>query len=212
MTELQRHSFFAAFAGIALAVFGISSLHIHPEHALLAAVIVFVTGLLPDIDQEPGVGPTRDIGGMLAAVAPLVVLEMFPNIKAGGTARIALVVICSFLLCRLIIVTYFENFTNHRGMVHSIPAAIVTAQISYLLFWDMFLKDRLFVTAAAFAGYFLHLLIDGYGNIDLTGKKGKKAPVLKLTAPTIEGTLATYAVVLLLGWFVWRDLVPQIRG
>lgn len=211
MAQRSSHLSVSILLSVLYAGFGVTALRMYPEHVLLASVIVIVAGLLPNIDSEPGAGPAREFGGLLAAVAPLLLIDFFPSIKAGGVARIALVVICCYLFSRLIVVRILEYRTEHRGLIHSVPAAIITGEVVYLLFWDLFPIQRLYLGGAALLGYLSHLIIDATGNIDILGKKEQKRAALKLKGQSIGSTLALYSLSLLLGWLILRDIFPGFR-
>lgn len=215
MAQYQSHVTFSVVTGIVYALLGVFFLQVFPEHAMLASVIVVIAGILPNID-EGGSAPAQELGGLLAAISPLVLIEFFPGLRSGGVARIALIVICCYFLTRLIVVRALQKFTNHRGMIHSIPAAIITSELVYLLFWDLFWQDRLYLAGGAFVGYFSHLFLDASTNLDLVGKAmgnaGKKAPALKLKGPSFGSTVVMYTSMIVLGWFVVQDFYPHLHS
>ena len=213
MASSQSHFSFsifiaAIFAAIAILLFGFKA-----ELVLLSAVLVVVAGMLPNIDQS-GSNQARELGSLLAAVAPLVCLELFPQIGAGGVPRIALVVVLCYLITRLVIVRGLKKYTTHRGMIHSVPAAIIAAEITYLMFWDLKWQGKLLLASATLLGFSVHLLLDAYSNLDLVkaakGEKESKTPVLKFVGATGGITFFTYATMLLLGWFVASDIYPRL--
>ncbi len=214
MAQYQSHISFSVICGIGYALLGIWAFNIFPEHALLASLIVAITGMLPDVDAKSG-APARELGGFLAAVAPIAMIEFFPGLKAGGLARLALVVLLCYFFTRVLVVRALQKFTVHRGMVHSIPAAIITSEVVYLLFWDLYWVERVYVSAAAFLGYMSHLLLDASTNVDLLGKalgKAEKKPAaLKLTSARLGSTAVMYLSVTVLGWFIFRDIYPNLR-
>ncbi|MCB0360362.1 MAG: metal-dependent hydrolase, partial [Bdellovibrionales bacterium] len=164
--EYRSHFTFATLFSILYAIAGIYFFSLSPEHAFLTSVVIIIAGMLPDIDagNEP---PARELGGLVAAVFPVAMIELFPSLKESGISRIALVVVCGYLLVRVIVIRGLQKFTARRGIIHSIPAAILTFEVAYLLFWDLPRGIRLFVATGAFLGFFTHLLIDAWGNFDL---------------------------------------------
>lgn len=205
---------FSVFLGIVYALFGLAFLSLPGELALLASVICVFSGILPDIDATGGV-PEREAAGLLAAVAPIFIFELFPGLRDDGISRIALVVIGSYLVTRMIVIRGLQKFTVHRGLVHSIPAAIIAFELAYLMFWDLVWSDRLYIAGAAFVGFFSHLALDGYSNLDLLGKamgnSQKRPAALKLFGDSWGSTAFLYSIVAVLGWFVARDLNPDLR-
>ena len=214
MAEHQSHISFSFFLAVLYALAGLVIFNIAPEHVLLGAVVVTIAGMLPDVDGG-GQSAAHELGGMLAAVFPLLLIESFHTLRAGGVARIALVVICSYMLARIFVVRGLQQFTVHRGMIHSVPAAIITAQLTYLLFWDLPLLPKIFVSLAALFGFMSHLLMDAYTNINIVGramgKQQKQQPALKFFGNTLGTTLAMYGGVLVLGWFMAKDFYPRLH-
>jgi hypothetical protein len=100
-------------------------------------------------------------------------------------------------------------------MIHSIPASIIVFELAFLLFHDVYWKERMYLSAAAFIGFLSHLVLDGYSNLDLVGRmmgKAQKAtPALKVIGPTWGKTFVLYGLVTYLGYFVMRDLYPGFR-
>lgn len=212
MAKEQSHFSFSIGLAVLYILAGILLLSIRPEILFLAAVLVVVAGMLPNID-EGGSGSAQEFGGMLAAVSPLVFLQFFPRVQAGGVSRIALVVICCYLISRVIIARILQNVLKHRGSIHSVPAAIVSFECVYLLFWDLPVRERIFLALAAFMGFFMHLVMDAYSNLDLVGRamgKGvqKQPGALKLTGASIPSTIALYTCMTVLGWYVIKDIYP----
>lgn len=214
MAAEQSHISFSLILAAVYSFGGMLFFRVPPEHALLAAVLIFVAGMLPNLDQ-PGGSTPKELGSLLAAVSPLIVLELFPVLHDGGVVRVALVVVASYALTKLVLIRGMRKLTSHRGMLHSIPAAIITGQLTYLLFWDSSLQSRLYLGLAAFVGFMCHLLVDAASNIDLIGKamgeKPAKAPVLKLLGGSFGSNAAAYGLLLVLSWVIARDFFPALR-
>ena len=189
--------------------------HIHPENLLLAAIIIVLCGMLPNIDASRE-EPAKEMGALIAAIAPFIVLEAFPQLQSSGIARISLVIIGSYLVTRIVIVRTLLQYTEPRGLIHSIPAAILAFEAVYLIYWDLYWVDRLFLAGAAFSGYFGHLMLDAYGNLDIlgqaTGKPVSGKPVLKLWGESAGLSFALYAGVAFLGYYVFSDIMPHVQA
>lgn len=215
MAQYQSHVTFSTILSAVYVAAGVLLFGIYVEQALLAGVILVFAGLLPNVDSGH-TESTREFGALLATVVPILLIEFIPGIKDGGISRLALVIITVYLFTRIVVVRMLQSMTATRGMLHSIPAAIITTEIVYLFFFDLFWKDRLYVACAAFVGFASHLLLDGYGNLDLIGraygKSERKPAVLKFKASTMGSTLATYLSIVVLGYFVMKDLYPHIEG
>lgn len=200
--------------GIIYAILGGYALNVPLEYVVLASVIVLVAGMLPDIDGSDEVA-VREMGGILAAIVPLVIMEVYPGILAAGNiSRIVLIVLCSYILARVLVSRLLKAWTKPKGMIHSVPAAIITFQLVFLLLWDLHIIDRVYVSAGAFIGFFSHLFFEAYGNLDIAGtamgKPKKTQKILKFTAPTGPKTFVLYACMVCLGYIIAHDFYPGL--
>lgn len=216
MAQFHAHISVSTILGVIYAFLGIYFLDVYPELAILAAVLCALAGLLPNIDQ-PGSFSARELAGIIAAVTPLALFEYFPLLRSGGLPRVALIVILSYLLARVFIIRGLQKFTVHRGVLHSIPAALLSFELVYLFFGnEVYWADRTFLALAAFLGYCSHLLMDASTNVDIIGSamgKGKKgAPALSITGNTVISSLVMYGLVGYLGYIVHKDLYPKANA
>lgn len=213
MAQHSSHISFSAAVGLTYAVGGWYLLHAMPEHAILALALVLIAGMLPDVDGGEGT-PAKEVAALLAAVVPVVLVESLSFVQAGGVARIALVVIASYIATRIVVVRGLQTLTTHRGMIHSIPVAIIVFELSYLLFHDLYWRDRVYLAGAVFVGFLSHLILDASSNIDLVGKAlgsgDRKTPALKLFGGSWGITLAAYACLITLGWVIAQDFYPRL--
>lgn len=215
MAEQQTHFSISLVLSAVYALAGLFVFDVSHELVVLAAVIVTVAGILPNVDSGKG-PPSREFAGLLGAISPLLAFEFFPVLRVGGIARIVLVIVCSYMLTRIVVSRAIQSLTTHRGVLHSIPAAIIAGELTYLLFWDVFWYDRIYLASAALLGFLSHLILDAYTNIDFMGKamgnEVKKPAVLKLGGATLGSTLALYSCVLFLGYFVAIDFEPSLKN
>lgn len=215
MAAEQSH--FSLSIGLA-ALYGLAGFYlagISREVVLLSSVIVIIAGILPNLD-EPHSIPRKEIAAFFAAILPILALEFVPELSQGGLPRMALVVIACYLVSRLIVATIVSQFTAHRGMIHSLPAAIISAEIVYLIFRDLSRFDRVYLSFAALMGFLVHLVMDAYTNLDLVNRvRGKdvenKPSALKMTSGNWANTCAWYATMLVLGWFIVKDFYPGLK-
>ncbi|MCK6512110.1 metal-dependent hydrolase [Myxococcota bacterium] len=64
----------------------------------------------------------------------------------------------------------FRTITVHRGAIHSVPVALVYAELVYLFMYRFSWPDRLALAACAMLGALSHLILDEIYSVDFDGK------------------------------------------
>ncbi len=213
MADEKSHISWAFLLALAYCAFGFAN-RTHWEIIVLAGILVVIGSILPNVDSTDE-GLTGELSGIFGALLPVLFLDKFPILSQGGTVRIALTLLFGFILARSV----FTFLTNHlfspRGALHSIPAIILFFEIGYLLFPDLYWKERVYIGGALGIGVASHLLLDSFTNISLVKKTMCKdahsGAVLKFTGVTSAATWFLYIMIIVLGWFVAKDLAPSLR-
>jgi LexA-binding, inner membrane-associated putative hydrolase len=213
MAQPQSHISFSVVVSLAYSFIGAAVLGYPSEQIVLASVIIVVAGMLPNIDQGEG-SAAKEFGTIVSVALPLAALQLVPAIRQGGIVNVVLLVIFCYMFARLVVVKAIKKYATHRGILHSIPAAIITSEVAYLFFRDLPIRNKIFLSAAAFVGYLSHLLLDAYTNIDIvgraTGKAEEKPSVLKFWGASWGSTFVAYGCMLFLGWFIAQDFYPKL--
>ena len=107
------------------------------------------------------------------------------------------------LLIRFGVGAWIKKVTVHRGMIHSIPMAILVGEITFFAVTGT-VEVRILKAAALTMGYLSHLVLDEIYSIDSTGEKLrlKKSfgTALKWTNPKQRGPVTIiYALIFFLG-------------
>ncbi|HOB63022.1 MAG TPA: metal-dependent hydrolase [Candidatus Competibacteraceae bacterium] len=160
----------AAVSGLAATVLVMTGQF--PHQAVIGYFMLgTIGGLLPDIDSPTSI-PIRIALMVMAVVAGFLVVFTF-GARYSLVELIVLWLGC-FLLIRYGLLNLFDRATAHRGLVHSIPAAVgfglITVLIAYHAFGSSITHAWLcgsFVTL----GFIVHLLLDEFYSVDLSGKK-----------------------------------------
>jgi membrane-bound metal-dependent hydrolase YbcI (DUF457 family) len=96
-----------------------------------------------------------------------------------------------------------KNYSHHRGMFHSLPAAAIAGQTTFLAFAAEEPLRRYFVASAVVLGFLTHLVLDEIWSVKLGmfGPKFKKSfgTALKFYGPVLWPNLITYVLALILG-------------
>jgi membrane-bound metal-dependent hydrolase YbcI (DUF457 family) len=166
---------------------------------VLGGGLCAVSGMLPDIDSDSGT-PLHESMAFAAAVVPMLLLGRFQ--QWGLTNE--MIVLCgaaAYLLVRFGFAALLKRFTVHRGMFHSLPAALVFGEVAFLIAsGDVYL--RAYKAGGVVLGYLSHLLLDELYSIEWhKGRlrlKSSFGTALKLFGRGWGPNLLVYAGLLLL--------------
>ncbi|MBB5021800.1 metal-dependent hydrolase [Desulfurispira natronophila] len=176
--------------------------------ALGLVVAGAVGSVLPDLDS-PTSRPTRVTYSLLSMTLAL----LFCVEVAGGVPLWSMPVIYAsiFLSSRMLLARIFEAFSTHRGMVHSLPAAVLAALLvvngaHFGLAVDITLSWWLGIFVLW--GFLVHLLLDEVYAVNIAGVRFKRSfgSAVKLWGQMVP-TVLCYAAVLVL-WLL-APAVPK---
>lgn len=177
------------------------------ETCVLAGGLCSVSGMLPDLDSDSGV-PLRESVAFAAAVVPVMMVRRFERLGMPLETMI-LVGMAIYLLIRFGLAGLLKKYTVHRGMFHSIPAAIIAAEIAFLVFEHESLWLRYYTSGAVLLGFMSHLVLDELWSVDVRrGRlrlKSSFGTAVKIWGESLSANLSTYAKLILLTWLVSQD-------
>ena len=200
MGNFQQHITCSTATGIAIGgaahCFGFD-----PPVCLVAAGLCSFAGMLPDIDSDTS-RSFQECLYLLAGIGCILTISRLryygidPDFAMFGGAMV-------LLLIRFGIGSWIKKITVHRGMIHSIPMAILAGEITFFLVTGT-VQERILKAAALTMGYLSHLILDEVYSIDSTGAKlrVKKSfgTALKWTNPKQQGPVAIiYTSIICLG-------------
>jgi hypothetical protein len=172
-----------------------------PMTCVLGGGLCSIAGMMPDLDSGPGI-PLRESVAFAAAVVPLMLVH---RLQAAGMPMEALILFgaASYLAIRFGVAWLIKKFAVHRGMFHSLPAALIAGQITFLVFGAENQLCRYFMSSAVVLGFLTHLVLDEIWSVRLGmfGPKFKKSfgTALKFLGPDVWPNLATYGIAGVLG-------------
>lgn len=161
-----------------------------PKDVWLYFALGTLGGLLPDIDANNSI-PGRMLFSFFAIV--LAFLTLFSRANVYSIVELSILWMVTYVVVRYIILQLFARLTVHRGIFHSILAAVffffITTTISHHIFNLNALSSwmcGLFVCM----GYMIHLLLDEIYSVDLIGTKIKKSfgTALKIISKNMRAT------------------------
>ena len=160
-------------------------------------------GLLPDIDASNS-RPVKLLFNVLALMGVAGALQVFKN--DYEPYPLLLIVTGTYLFIRYIVFALFNRLTVHRGVFHSVLAAVFFALlmtcISYhFLHWNVLQAwlNGLFIAL----GFIVHLLLDELFSVDLSNARMKNSfgTALKLYSySNINASLLMTIFTLMLYW------------
>lgn len=143
----------AGYGGLAHAAYDVPL-----STCILAGGLCSVSGMLPDIDSGPGV-PLRESMAFAAAVVCVMAVDRFERLGLNAE----LIVLASaliYLLIRFGLAALLRRYTTHRGMFHSLPAAVIFAELAFLLASGDEVTLRMYKAGGVLLGYLSHLVLD----------------------------------------------------
>lgn len=146
-----------------------------PREALLLALLGTIGGILPDIDLQHAY-PSRIMFSLFAIIAAFMVVFSSKNdlsiVELWGVGLI------TFGLIRFPIWIIFHQYTNHRGSIHTLVAAVLftllTTAFAYHVMGEIPFMAWLF-GLFVFLGFVLHLVLDELYSVDFMNTKVKRS-------------------------------------
>ena len=211
MAGFSTHISSGTAVGIGYALTGHLGFGMPLPVSAVAGGLCSLAGVLPDVDSDSG-KPVREIAGFTAAVVPLLALPRLQQLELSHEA-VVLAGGCLYIVVRFGLFELLRRYTVHRGMWHSIPAALVAGLATALICADQQLDYRLFKAGAVVAGYLTHLLLDELWS--LKPQRGRLrvkrsfGTALKVWSGDTWANVSTYAKLIILSAVLLND--PTLR-
>lgn len=173
MAGYREHVSVSGLLGIAYACAAIFLFGYSIVQAAIAAVLTWISGMLPDLDSESG-KPIRELFGVTAALAPLLLLQNIHSLGVNGD-RAMLFALISYGVVRYGGAFMLAKLTVHRGMFHSLPALLIAAEITFLSYHSAELRTRVLMGVGVGLGFLSHLVLDEMYSVQWDGAKVRLA-------------------------------------
>lgn len=207
----RTHITTSTAVGIGYGAIGYYFFDLPVESCVIATCLCSVAGMLPDLDSDSGI-PVRETLNFVAAVVPLLLLQRLADLQLPHD-QMVLIGLGAYVLVRYGMGGLFRRYTVHRGMWHSIPAAVIAGLLAFLLVISADVQIRLFKAWAVVVGYLTHLILDEVYSVDISGVtvrlKKSSGTALKLWGDKTWGNISTYAKLLILAALVYIDPTVQ---
>jgi LexA-binding, inner membrane-associated putative hydrolase len=207
MAGFKTHITVSTLAGVGYGAAAYAFYDVPGPACILAGGLCSVSGMLPDIDSGPG-RPLRESLAFAAAVVSTMLVDRFQQF-GWSMESIILAGAMVYLIIRFGVAELLKRYTVHRGMFHSIPAAIIFGEVAYLLASGD-LKLRLYKAGGVVLGYMIHLVLDEmYSVYYVRGRMQLKksfGTALKLfERRKLWPNLSTYAKLALFTFLAFQD-------
>lgn len=206
MADFQTHMLTSTAVGTVYGAAGYQS-GMPLTTCLIAGGLCSVSGMLPDLDSSSG-RPLREATALAAAIVPMLMAERFQRLGLTHESMV-LAAALVYLTIRFGVVGIFRRYTVHRGMWHSIPAALIIGMFSFLVMSCDDISIRLFKTMAVVLGFMSHLVLDEIWSVDFRrGQfqyKTSFGTALKFWGNSGAANFFTYAQMTILSILVYHD-------
>jgi len=206
MGNFQHHIVCSTTTGVAV---GAVAFHFgfDPSVCLVAAGLCSFAGMLPDIDSNSSKS-FQECLYVAAGIGTILIISRlwYHDVDVDFAMFIGA---CAFLILRFGLGTLIKKYTVHRGMIHSIPVAILCGQLLFFVATGT-VEERLVKAVALTIGFLSHLILDETFSIDSSNSsiriKRSFGTALKWTNPKRKGMVTTlYAVVFCLGFAIYTN-------
>lgn len=219
MADFRTHASFGVALGV-VSTIGIVALAFSQEFGFLVAIFLAAAlgSVLPDIDSDSGVPFHVTFGAFSLVVGVLVFLELSHSESySWGMDLFWSVVAIAFVWAG--VGSIFKRFTKHRGMAHSIPAALLFGLSVFFLAVHFSWSDvnSFLLALSGMAGYLVHLILDEvYAAVNFEGKslgpKRSFGSALKFFSHSRGINIVMYGIIMFLLMGNWDRLFGLAIG
>lgn len=167
MAAYREHITVSGTLGLAYAFAAVFALGFSLTQSIVAAILTWVAGMLPDMDSPSG-RPIRELFGLTAALAPLLLLQHANSLGISGD-RAMLFALLLYGFVRYGGAALLGKVTVHRGMFHSVPALIIASELTFLGYHSPSARVRLLMAGGVAIGFLSHLILDEMYSVQWDG-------------------------------------------
>lgn len=171
MAAYREHITVSGMLGMAYAFAAVIMFGFSITQSIIAAILTWIAGMLPDLDSESG-KPVRELFGVTSALAPLLLLQHTNRLGISGD-RAMLFSLLLYGGVRYGGASLLGKLTVHRGMFHSIPALLIAAELTFLSYPHSENRVRLLMASGVAIGFLSHLILDEMYSVGWDGARIK---------------------------------------
>ena len=171
MAAYREHITVSGALGLAYAFGAVFAFGFSVTQAIIAAILTWISGMLPDMDSQSG-KPVRELFGVTSALAPVLLLQHTNRLGISGD-REMLFALVLYGAVRYGGAALLGRLTVHRGMFHSLPAMIISMEVTFLCYASPSVKVRLLMALGVALGFLSHLVLDEMYSVQWDGVRVK---------------------------------------
>ena len=172
MANHQQHTTFSSLSGLVFGTLAWYPCGFPAVTCLLAGGLCSVGGMLPDIDIKTS-RSFQDCMSITACITSMLVILRVSTMGVGAE-MISIIGAAVFIAVKFGAGNLVQAFTVHRGMIHSIPFAVLCGEILFLTTAGD-ISPRFLKAAGLSLGFFSHLLLDEIYSVDVVKLSTKKS-------------------------------------
>jgi membrane-bound metal-dependent hydrolase YbcI (DUF457 family) len=206
MADFRTHICVSSVAGGFYGVAGIQA-GLAWQSCLIGGALCSVSGMLPDLDSDSGI-PLREAVAFSSAFVPMLMVDRLQRLGCNHETML-LITIAVYFFLRFALAEIFRRYTVHRGMWHSVPAALSAALFAFVVCSCENMNLRLFKTVAIFVGFMSHILLDEIWSVEYRrGRytfKQSFGTALKFWSGNPTANIVSYTLLAALCFLAYKD-------
>jgi hypothetical protein len=210
MANYKQHLSGGIILGTVCMLLAIFSLSFTIVNGFTVFVLVTLGSLLPDIDCDTS-KPVQLLFEILGILIPIIILKKYFSNEVN-VENIIFLLVTGYIFVRFGASVFFKKLTVHRGIIHSIPAAVIAGGTVFFLFYNSTFYCRFVYTLSCAGGFLLHLIMDEIWSVDLANVRIKNSfgTALSLKSDSRGTTLIAYLVIILMATYTWLNVpIPE---
>jgi hypothetical protein len=208
MANFATHITVAAGASAAGSLIYLATGSVSTIQAFLLMAAGALGGMLPDIDSDNS-RPVQLVSHLVFVILSFFLIQFF---KAHSWIELVVFIGIFYLAFHYALIPTFKKFTAHRGIFHSLLAALFFAILYIVLTFYFYRSSNAFAWLAGFfifAGFLIHLILDEIYSVDFSNRRMRKSfgTALKLAGKNTQNNLIMAAMIVVLFF-----LTPPLSG
>ena len=180
MANFKTHLTSGLILGVGVALYSLVGLNLSYTQSFSVFTMGTIGCILPDIDSDSG-KPLRLMFVTISFFLPALLLVKLTPVESFPPEFLVSYYVCGYFFINYVICGLVKKITTHRGIIHSLPFALLSGEIGYLLFATSGQNVAIAVGGAVFTGCLLHLILDELHSLTF---KYKIFPVLRKSSGT----------------------------